>query len=188
MQLLFGLLPLVAFYGGEAYGGLKVGIVAAIVTSLLDVGYGWYANGKVNRVVLVSTALVVVLGGLSLLSDDERFVLWTPVLGDLVFGGVLLASLFTRESALEFALREQQPDTPIDAPTQRFLRGITLRFAINLALHAAVTAWSTTQPRETWLFVSGPLQYLMMGAQGLVEVLLVRQLPPLEERAEDEPL
>jgi intracellular septation protein A len=188
MQLLLGLLPLIAFYVGESLYGLQAGLVAAIATSLLDVAYGRLVHGKVNRVVLVSTGLVVLLGGLSLLSDDERFVLWTPVLGDLVFAGVLLASLLAPLSALELALREQDPTVDIDAPMRRFLRGITVRFALNLLLHAGLTAWAVGQSRETWLFVSGPMQYVLMGLQGGLEVVLVRRLPPSARDADTDPL
>lgn len=181
MQLLLGFLPLVAFYVGETFGDLRTGILAAIGASLLDAAYGRWKHGRLNRIVLFSTALVVVLGGLSLLSEDERFVLWTPVLGDLVFATLLAGSLFTEGSALEIAMAEQQPDTPVDAPTRRLLRGVTGRFALNLLVHAALTAWATTQPRETWLFVSGPLQYVLMGLQAVYEVVAVRRLPPATE-------
>ncbi|MCB9668303.1 MAG: septation protein IspZ [Alphaproteobacteria bacterium] len=179
MRLLLGLLPLVAFYAAESLWGMRAGVLAAVLTSLVDVAYGRFVDGRVNRVVIVSTVLVVALGGLSILAGDERYVLWTPVLGDGVFVALLLASLAASEgSALEIALREQDPEAPVDLAMRAFLRGVTARLSANLALHALLTAWSTTQPRETWLFVSGPVQYGLFALQLPLEVVLVRRLAP----------
>lgn len=182
IRLLLGLLPLAAFYVGEQWGGLRWGVVAAVLTSLLDVAWGRLVEGRVNRVVLVSTALVVVLGGLSVLSADDRFVLWTPVFTDLAFAAVLLAGvLFGPGSLLEVALAEQDPDAPIDPPMRRFLRGVSVRFAVNLTVHGLLTAWAVGRSRETWLLVSGPVQYVLIGLQMVVEVLLARRtLPPVD--------
>lgn len=181
-RLVLGLLPLIAFYVGERWGGLRVGVLAAMTTSLLDIGYGKLTEGRVNRVVIVSTVLVVVLGGLSLISEDDRFVLWSPVFTDLAFGVVLAGSLALMPgSLLEVAVREQEPDVTVDPALRRFFRGVSLRFALNLGLHAVLTAWAAGESRETWLFVSGPVQYGMLGVQMLGEVVLARRvLPPLD--------
>ena len=75
MQLLFALLPLVAFYVAESWYGLRAGVAAAMAFSMLELAVSWYRTRKLSRMALFTAALVLVLGGLSLLSNDERFVL-----------------------------------------------------------------------------------------------------------------
>ncbi|MCB9678908.1 MAG: septation protein IspZ [Alphaproteobacteria bacterium] len=182
MQLLFALLPLVAFYVVESAYGLKAGVAAAMGFALLDVGFGWYRTRKLSKMALFTAGLVLVLGSLSLLSDDERFVLWSPVVGDLVFAVILVGSLALPASLIEVAYEESSPEQPLDDVLRRYLRGLTLRFALNLCVHAALTGWATTQSREVWLFVSGPAQYVLFGVQVAIEALVVWRLPPAAER------
>ncbi|MEZ4319500.1 MAG: septation protein IspZ [Myxococcota bacterium] len=187
MQLFFALLPLVAFYFVESWYGLKAGVAAAMAFSLVDLGAGWVRTRKLSRMTLFTAALVLGLGSMSLLSDDERFVLWSPVVGDLVFAALLLGGLAWpgARSMLEVAWEEANPDDALDPVMRRFLRGMTVRFALNLGLHAALTGWSTTETREVWLFVSGPVQYGLFGVQIAIEAVLVWRLPPVSDRAAD---
>jgi hypothetical protein len=59
---------------------------------------------------------------------------------------------------------------------------MTLRLAANLALHGVATGFAAEASRETWLFVSGPLQYLQLGVQFGLEILWGRiSLPPEDD-------
>lgn len=175
-------MPLVAFYAAEAAWGLTAGIVTAMACSLGELAWRWFRHRQVDRMVLFSAGLVLVLGGLSLLSDDERFVLYGPVIGDGVFVAVLLVTLLRGQPLLVALARARDPSLADDPVRADFLTGITWRLAINLALHGAVAAWSVDQPREVWLFVSGPLQYVFIGVQVLFELAWGRLvvLPRLE--------
>lgn len=193
LQALFGLLPLVAFYVLEDRVGLSGAVAAAMAFAVLELAWHRYAHGRWNRVVAFSAGLILVLGGLSLVGDDERFVLWTPVVGDLVFAAVIAGAELRGTSLVIAALREQDPETDLHPEQERFLRGLAWRFALNLTAHAALTAWSTGGSRELWLFVSGPAQYLMMGAQiageiGWTRFVLHPRLDALEAAERDEAL
>lgn len=165
MRLVLALLPLIAFYVVESAYGLKPALIAAMALAVVDLGVGRWLDGRISRMTAFGAALVLGLGGMSLLSDDERFVLWTPVIGDVVFAGVMLGGLLLSESPLEIAVREQDPDAALDPWMRGRIRGLTARFALVLLVHAGLAAWSTGQPRETWLFVTGPVQYALIGLQ-----------------------
>jgi intracellular septation protein A len=163
--LISSLLPLVLFYVVDGWYGLRAAVVVAIAASLLEVGWSYRVQGRVPRMTLFTAGLVLVLGALSLGSDDERWVLYTPVLGDLAFATVLIGASLRGGSLLEAAIREQDPEADLHPLELRFLRGVTWRFAANLLAHASLTAWSIGQGKEMWLFVSGPVQYGMMLVQ-----------------------
>lgn len=182
-NLFFALVPLVAFYAAEAQYGLAAGVMSAMGFSVLQLGWEWFTRRKINRLVLFSAALVCGLGGMSLLSEDERFVLWTPVVGDLVFSGVLFGGLFTSPPLHEIALTDADPELELDEDMRSALRGMVIRMGLNLVLHAVITAWATTQSREVWLFVSGPVQYGQLGVQLVGEFLWARFAPVPDEGA-----
>jgi len=186
MQLLLGILPLIAFYVVDSWYGLRAGVGVAMGFGLLDVGVGWLRTRRLNKMALFSAGLVLVLGSLSLLSDNESFILWSPVIGDAVFAALLVGSLAMPVSILELAWSEANPEEPLDEVMRQFVRGLTVRFALNLLLHAAITGWSTTQGKDLWIIVSGPVQYAMFGIQIAFEALLVWRLPPRTE-PESEP-
>jgi intracellular septation protein A len=164
------LVPLVAFYLVESWYGLRAGTIVAIVLAAIEVMWTRWRTGRVPRMTIFTAGLIVLLGGLSLYSEDERFVLYTPIAGDLIFAAVLALSTVTGSSLLEAGMREQDPEADLHPLEQRFLRQATQRFALNLLAHAGLTAWSVDVSREMWLLVSGPVQYGMFGVQLAAEI------------------
>lgn len=180
--LFWSLAPLVVFYLAEDQLGTTVALIASMALTAGDLLWTWFRQRRLDKVALGSGALVLVLGGLSLASDDERFMLYSPVAGDALLALVLAVSLWRGRPLLLVLAEQQQPELANDPLRRRFLAGMSARLAVNLALHAAITAWSTGQSRETWLFVSGPLQYLMFGLQLVLEIGYARwRLPPEED-------
>lgn len=180
--LFWSLAPLLVFYLVEDQWGTTAALVASMVFTIGDLGITWLRQKRLDRVALVTGGLVLGLGGLSLLSDDERFMLYTPVASDALFALFLAASVWRKRPLMLVLAEQQQPDLAADPLRRAFLGGMTLRLALNLAAHGVVTAWSVAEPRETWLFVSGPLQYIMLGAQFVFEIAWGRHtLPPEPE-------
>ncbi|MCO4748032.1 MAG: septation protein IspZ [Proteobacteria bacterium] len=178
---LLALIPLVVFYVVESRWGPRAGVLLAIAFTLADLGYHWIRHRKLHKLGLGAGALVVGLGGMTLLSNDERWFLWSPVVGDVVFAAVLGASVWLGNPVLTMAAREADPTLELEPDEERLFAGITLRLGINFLLHAVVCAWAVGESRETWLLVSGPVQYAMIAVQVGLEVAWSRMtLPPAD--------
>lgn len=179
--LLLALVPLVVFYVVESRYGPRAGVGLAIAFAAADLAYHWIRHRRVHRLGLGAAILVLGLGGMTLISNDERWFLWSPVVGDVVFATVLGGSVILGAPLLTVAAQEADPELNLDDDEKRFFTGITLRLSINFLLHAAVCAWSVEQSREVWLFVSGPVQYAMIAVQVGGEMLWSRvALPPVD--------
>lgn len=180
--LVLAIVPLVVFYVVESTWGLRAGVLLAMAFAAGDLAWHWFRHRRLHRLGLGAAALVVGLGGMSLLSDDERWFLWSPVFGDVLLAAVLIGSVALGRPLLTVAALEADPELALDPDEERLFAGITVRLGLNLLLHAALCAWATGETRETWLFVSGPVQYLLIGAQVGGEILWSRyQLPPSED-------
>ncbi|MCB9680699.1 MAG: septation protein IspZ [Alphaproteobacteria bacterium] len=182
MQLLFALAPLVAFYVLEDRYGLRAAVAAGMVLAAVELAWTRWSQGRWSRMAVFTGGMVAVLGGLSLASDDPRFVLFSPVLGDAVFAALVAGGQLRGTNLVVAALREQDPEVDLHPLQLTFFDGLAWRFVANLVLHAALTAWSAGQDRDVWLFVSGPLQYAMMGVQVAGELAWARWvvLPAVE--------
>ncbi len=93
MQMLLDFLPVVAFIGAYAltqdfYIATTV-LMIAMPVMLLG---GWLMTRKINKVHLVSTLLVLVLGSVTLLLRNPLFLAWKPTVLNWALGIVCLGS------------------------------------------------------------------------------------------------
>lgn len=96
MQLLFDFLPVIAFFVAYKLADIYVATVVIIVASIAQVSIHWLRTRRVNPMHLVSSGLVLVFGGLTLLIHDTAFIMWKPTVVNWLFAAAFLASLSRR--------------------------------------------------------------------------------------------
>jgi intracellular septation protein len=116
MKLFFDFLPIVLFFLAYKFGGGDYsfngqtyhveGIYAAtavmIIATLVQVSYTWLRHRTVERAHIITLALVVLLGGLTLWLQNPDFIKWKPTAVNWLFALVFVgAHLFTDKSLLE---------------------------------------------------------------------------------------
>lgn len=116
MKLFFDFLPIVLFFLAYKFGGGDYsfngqtyhveGIYAAtavmIIATLVQVSYTWLRHRTVERAHVITLALVVLLGGLTLWLQNPDFIKWKPTAVNWLFALVFVgAYLFTDKSLLE---------------------------------------------------------------------------------------
>jgi intracellular septation protein len=104
MKLLIELGPLLVFFGGNAAAGIFAGTAAFMVATLLALGVAMLRYHKVPVMPLVSGAVVLVFGGLTLYLRDDTFIKLKPTIVYLMFAGLLAAGLMLRKPLLELLL------------------------------------------------------------------------------------
>lgn len=136
MQLLIDFLPIVLFFLVYKLAGIYAATAAAIAAALAQVAYLKARRRPVPRMLIVSTALLALLGGLTLILRDEMFIMWKPSLVNWLFAAVFLGSLATRRSILERMLGGELhlPGTVF----RRLTAAWTLFFVLAGALNAYV--------------------------------------------------
>ncbi|MDH5232966.1 MAG: septation protein A [Gammaproteobacteria bacterium] len=92
MKLLFDFLPIILFFAAYQLFDLYVATVVAMVTTVIQVTFSWLKYKKVDNMLLLTLVLVLLLGGLTLLSRDEIFIKWKPTMVNWLFAIVLLGS------------------------------------------------------------------------------------------------
>jgi intracellular septation protein len=94
MQLLFDFLPLIAFFAAYVLYDLYVATATIIVVMAVQIAHQWLRHRKVNKMLLVSGALVAVFGGITLLLRNPLFIQWKVTVVNWLFAAAFLGSQF----------------------------------------------------------------------------------------------
>jgi intracellular septation protein len=98
--LLFDFLPIIAFFVAYKLTDIYVATGVIIVAVILQTAVQWIRHRKVSSMALISGALVLVFGGLTLLIHDKAFIQWKVTIVNWLFAAAFLASLFFGERTL----------------------------------------------------------------------------------------
>ncbi|NTT86025.1 inner membrane-spanning protein YciB [Tabrizicola fusiformis] len=98
--------------GGAEYSGFIVTTAAFVLLIIATSALLWALTGKLSRMQMMTLVLVVVMGGLSVWLNDERFIKMKPTLLYLAFGGVLGFGLLRGQSYLRLVMDEALPMQP----------------------------------------------------------------------------
>jgi intracellular septation protein len=92
MQLLFDFFPLIAFFAAYVVYDLYVATATIIVVIALQIAYQWLRHRKVNKMLLISGALVAVFGGITLALRNPLFIQWKVTVVNWLFAAAFLGS------------------------------------------------------------------------------------------------
>jgi intracellular septation protein len=173
MKILFDFFPILVFFVVFKLEGIMPATGAAIVATAIQVGFTYWKHRRVERLALVTLALIVVLGGLTLALQDERFIKWKPTAVNWLFAVVFLASDYIGAKNLVRRMLERSVNLP-DAAWVRLNRGWVAFFAamgaanLYVAFNFATEVWVNFKVFGilglTLLFVLGQALYLMRHA------------------------
>lgn len=92
MQLLIDFLPVAVFFVAYKLSDIYVATLVLIVAVILQSAVQWMRKRKLSTMHLISAALVLVFGGLTLAIQDKIFIMWKPTVVNWLFACGFLAS------------------------------------------------------------------------------------------------
>jgi intracellular septation protein len=109
MKFLFDLFPVILFFTAYAItGDIYIATAVIIPATILQVVYARIRYGKVDKMLWASLVLIIVMGSLTLLLHDKRFIMWKPTLLYWVFATVLaLAPLLAKKNLIRSMLEKE---------------------------------------------------------------------------------
>jgi intracellular septation protein len=94
MKLLLDFFPIILFFIAAKVYDIYVATAVAIAASIIQVAYLYFRNGRVEKMHLITLAAIVILGGSTLLLQDEQFIKWKPSVVNWLFAVVFIGSQF----------------------------------------------------------------------------------------------
>jgi len=100
MKFLFDFFPILLFFIIYKLYGIYAATAVAIAGSILQNAFYWYRHRKFENMHLVTLALIVVLGGATLIFQNKAFIMWKPTAVYWAFALAFLGSQFIGEKPL----------------------------------------------------------------------------------------
>ncbi|MBA4790028.1 MAG: septation protein A [Rhizobiales bacterium] len=94
--------PLVLFFAGNSYGGIYVATGLFMVATFAALAAMWILARRIAVMPLVSAAVVLVFGTLTLVLQDDHFIKLKPTLVNALFGLALLGGLALKKPLLPY--------------------------------------------------------------------------------------
>lgn len=167
MQFLVDLFPVIAFFAAYKLKGIYVATAVLIVSVLAQALISWVRHRTVSRTLLVTAALVLVFGGLTLYLRDPTFIKWKPTVVNCLFAAAMLGSQFTPGPNLLERMLSEVVRLPRGDWTSLNLMWVAF-FLATAALNVYV---AYNYPEPIWvdfkLFGLTGLTFVLMAVQGL---------------------
>jgi intracellular septation protein len=139
LKLVLDIGPLVLFFVANSLFGIFVATAFFMVAIVVALSAGIAIERKLSPVPLITAALVLTFGGLTLWLDDEFFIKIKPTILYTIFSAVLIGGMLSKRLLIKFVLGHsiQMPDAA--------WRTLTWRWAIFFLVLAAANefVWRT---------------------------------------------
>lgn len=165
MQLLFDFFPVIAFFIAYKLAGIYVATGVIIVAVIAQAAVQWIRHRKISTMSLVSAALVLVFGGLTLLVHDKAFIQWKPTVVNWLFAIAFLGSHFIGRQPIVQRMLGSQVTLP-DASWRRLNLGWVIFFIVMGAANLYV-AYNFAE--STWV------NFKLFGVLGLTLLFVIAQ-------------
>ena len=175
MKFLFDIFPVVLFFIAFKFYDIYVATAVAMAATFLQIGWAWLRRRKVDNMLWVSLAVIVVFGGATLLLQDETFINWKPTVLYWLFGAVLAVAALGFRKNLIRARMEAQVTLP-EAVWGKLVASWIAFFALMGALNLIVAYNFST---DAWV------NFKLFGGIGLMLVFIVLQGLMLARHIED---
>ncbi|MBL6785082.1 MAG: septation protein IspZ [Rickettsiales bacterium] len=104
MNSIIDFIPLLGFLITYKLKGLIDATIVLVILSVLAVLFMYYKEKKVAKVPLISSLIVVLFGGLTILFDDPVFIKIKPTIINILFAGALLIGNYNQKPLLKLFL------------------------------------------------------------------------------------
>jgi isopentenyldiphosphate isomerase/intracellular septation protein A len=171
-KLLPGFIPLFVFIIADEIWGMKVGLAVAVLIGVGEMSLTWFREKRLDQFVLLDTALLVALSGISILLDNDIFFKLKPALLELILAAILGLSAFSSFDIVGAMTRKYMKGVKMNEVQEiMFRKNLRNLFFIILA-HTALVIYSAFYlSKGAWAFISGGLFYILFAIYFVFEFI-----------------
>jgi len=170
-KFLFDLFPVILFFIAFKFFGIFTATAVAIVATIAQIIYSKIRYGKVEKMLLVSGAIISILGGVTLLLHDKTYIMWKPT----VLYWILALTLLISNLIFNKNFIKQMMSKMIDAPTSIWnkLNWAWVAFLVLLGFLNLYVAFNFTE--NTWV------NFKLFGVTAIMFIFIIGQTLALKE-------
>ena len=163
-KLLPGFIPLFVFIAIDEIWGTRAGLVAALIIGVAEMVWIWIQEKRFDKFVLFDTGLLVVLGSVSIVLDNDIFFKLKPGLVELILCAVLAVSSFSKLNIVGLMTQRYMKDMELNEQQMaQFRKTLQLMFFVFL-IHTVLVFYAAFYMSDgAWAFISGGLFYILFA-------------------------
>lgn len=188
-KLLPGFIPLFVFIAADEIWGTKIGLMVAVGVGILEMIWVGLKEKRFDKFILFDTLLLVVLGAVSIVLDNDIFFKLKPGLIELILVAVLAISAFSRVNIIGLMGQRYLKETTFNDAQAALMRKSLKSLFFIFTGHTLLVFYSTFfMSKEAWAFISGGLFYILFGVYFLFELLKQKKKQKVQAGEEWVPL
>ncbi|NVO19249.1 MAG: NUDIX domain-containing protein [Bacteroidetes bacterium] len=161
-KLLPGLLPLIIFIIVDEVWGTRAGLIVAIIFGFTELIVILLKERRLDWFIIFDTALLMMLGAVSLLSDNDIFFKLKPAFINVIFCVIIGLSAFSNSNLIMLYSKRYLKDLPDDPNLQKEMRRTFRSIFWIFFLHTVLIVYSAFYlSKPAWAFISGGLLYIL---------------------------
>jgi isopentenyldiphosphate isomerase len=170
-KLLPGFIPFFVFIAADEIWGTKTGLFVAVGVGIFEMIWVYFKERKFDKFILFDTLLLVALGAVSILLDNDLFFKLKPGLIELILVAVLAISAFSKVNLVKLMGKRYLKGAEFnEAQIAKMRKSLKTLFYI-FSAHTLLVFYATFfMSKEAWAFISGGLFYIIFGIYFLVEL------------------
>ena len=169
---LLSFLPALAYWYLETYYTLEIALTGGIILGVLEMALEKKFTGHVHTLSKLNIALIVILGGISLIAKEGIWFKLQPTLTGLSLASYLVYKKIRKQSLMIEMLQDMKQRPPLPENVYKVLEWHISIFLIGFAAFMAHVALN--ESTATWLFWKTGGFYIAFGGFMVFEVIFLR--------------
>ncbi|HPS58198.1 MAG TPA: septation protein IspZ [Spirochaetota bacterium] len=165
-QMLPGLLPLFIFIIADEIWGTLIGLYVAVIFGVLELVVTRIKDRRWDGFIILDTAFLVLLGGISIMLDNAIFFKLKPALLEIILCIILAAAAMQPEKIFMLISSRYMKNTKMKLNDNgiKTMRRMILFMALIFAAHTVLTVYAALcMSQGAWAFISGGLFYIIFA-------------------------
>ncbi len=164
MVFVYSFLPIFIFILVDSLWGEVPGLIVAILSGIIELIWEYKKSKKIEKIILVDIGFLVILGGVSLLLNNEIYFRLKPAAIQLVFLVIIGISAFSDYPILLKMTGRYMKNFNLEVVDNRIMKKIFSIFFWVLLFHTVLIVYSAFfLSKKWWAFISGFLLYIILG-------------------------
>jgi isopentenyl-diphosphate delta-isomerase type 1 len=157
-----GFLPLIVFIVADSLWGVRIGLYVAISVGITELIISYIKEKIIDKFILLDIGLIVILGMVSILLENEIFFKLKPALIELIFCVILGVSIFSPVNVMLLLSKRYLKNIELsEAHIRQFTKSLFALFFIFLGHTVLIIYSAFFMSKGAWAFISGGLFYIL---------------------------
>lgn len=163
-RMLPGFIPVIAFIVADEVWGTMTGLLVAIGIGVAELAYSLIKYRKIDRFVILDIGLLLALGGISLIFDNDIFFKIKPGIINLIITGLIGYSAFSNNNIVLMMSKRYMKGIEFNPYQMWLLNESMVRLFWILLVYSVLTLGSAfVKNKVVWDFMAGPGMFVVFG-------------------------